>query len=138
MIAVLFNVSGTESSCETTSTPTGSFATRVSSTSSPAPLGGSPAYHALSLTSLAAGPHERRRAGRRARGGARAARRRAFGAPVVELLPRMLVGGVLVFLGLALLVEWVWDRRRSLPRVEYVVVLLILATIVCARASSPG
>jgi SulP family sulfate permease len=91
-------------------------------------VGGIPGYHALSLTSLAAGM----RAGARGVGFMAALvplALVAFGARVVELIPRMLVGGVLVFLGLALLAEWVWDRRRSLSTVEYVVVLLILATI---------
>ncbi len=49
----------------------------------------------------------------------------------------MIVGGVLVFLGLAFMVEWVWDKRRSLPRIEYVVVLVILAAII-ARGFLPG
>ena len=49
----------------------------------------------------------------------------------------MLVGGVLVFLGLAFIVEWVWDKRRTLPTVEYVVVLVILAGII-AKGFLPG
>ena len=60
-----------------------------------------------------------------------------FGAAVIELIPRMIVGGVLVFLGLAFLVEWVWDKRRTLPPVEYGVVLVILAAII-ARGFLPG
>jgi SulP family sulfate permease len=98
--------------------------------------GGIPGYHALSLTSIAEGMRvDARHAGLAAALVPLATA--AFGVRIVELLPRMLVGGVLVFLGLALLVEWVWDRRRSLPRVEYVVVLLILATIVW-RGLLPG
>jgi SulP family sulfate permease len=42
----------------------------------------------------------------------------------------MIVGGVLVFLGLAFMVEWVWDKRKVLPPVEYAVVLVILAVII--------
>ena len=42
--------------------------------------------------------------------------------PVVLLIPRFLVGGVLVFVGLAFLVEWVIDVRRSLPLGEYAIV----------------
>jgi SulP family sulfate permease len=42
----------------------------------------------------------------------------------------MVVGGVLVFLGLALIVEWVWDKRRLLPPLEYAVVVLILAGVI--------
>ena len=60
-----------------------------------------------------------------------------FGAAVIELIPRMIVGGVLVFLGLAFIVEWVWDKRRTLPKLEYVVVLVILAGII-AQGFLPG
>ena len=42
----------------------------------------------------------------------------------------MIVGGVLVFLGLAFMVEWVWDKRKALPPLEYGVVLVILAAII--------
>ena len=60
-----------------------------------------------------------------------------FGASLIELIPRVIVGGVLVFVGLAFIVEWVWDKRRSLPITEYLVVLVILATII-VRACLPG
>jgi SulP family sulfate permease len=53
-----------------------------------------------------------------------------FGAEVVGLIPRMIVGGVLMFLGLAFIVEWVWDKRRLLPPLEYGVVLVILVGII--------
>jgi len=92
-------------------------------------LGGIPGYHALSLTALAA----RMNVNARTAGLVAAAVPLAaivFGASVIELLPRMLVGGVLVFLGLAFIIEWVWDKRKVLPRVEYLIVLLILAGIV--------
>jgi len=49
-----------------------------------------------------------------------------FGATVIELIPRAIVGGVLVFVGVGLIVEWAWDRRRWLPKGEYVVVLAII------------
>src|SRR4029453_6120212 len=60
-----------------------------------------------------------------------------FGASLIELSPRMIVGGVLVFLGLAFLVEGVWDKRKVLPSLEYGVVLVILAVII-GRGSLPG
>ena len=60
-----------------------------------------------------------------------------FGAAAIALIPRMIVGGVLVFLGLTFIVEWVWDKRRTLPRLEYVVVLVILAGII-AKGFLPG
>ena len=92
-------------------------------------LGGIPAYHALSLTALAARMNvDARRAGLIAALVPLAAV--VAGASVVELIPRMIVSGVLVFLGLAFIVEWVWDKRRILPRIEYLVVLVILAVII--------
>jgi SulP family sulfate permease len=92
-------------------------------------LGGIPGYHALSLTTLAARMSvDGRRAGLIASLVPLAAV--VAGASVVELIPRMIVGGVLVFLGLAFIVEWVWDKRKSLPWIEHLVVLVILAMIV--------
>jgi SulP family sulfate permease len=99
-------------------------------------LGGIPGYHALRLTELA----ERMSVDARTAGLVAALIPLAaalFGASVIELVPRMLVGGVLVFLGLALIVEWVWDKRRSLPRVEYIILLVILAGII-AKGFLPG
>ena len=52
-----------------------------------------------------------------------------FGATVVGLIPRMIVGGVLVFVGLSFLVAWIVDMRRSLPVGEYLIVLAIVVTI---------
>ena len=99
-------------------------------------LGGIPGYHALSLTALA----ERMSVDARAAG---LSRRSSPSPPscsaprVIELIPRMIVGGVLVFLGLSFIVEWVWDKRRTLPTLEYVVVLVILAGII-AKGYLPG
>jgi SulP family sulfate permease len=92
------------------------------------PFGGIPAYHALSLTSLA----QRLRVGARAAGLVAALvplTAIILGSALVELIPRMIVGGVLVFIGLSFIVEWVWDARRSLPLGEYAIVLAILVTI---------
>ena len=99
-------------------------------------VGGIPGYHALSLTALAARMQvNARTAGLVATLVPLAAV--VFGAAVVELIPRAIVGGVLVFLGLAFLVEWVWDKRKTLPRLEYAIVLVILATII-GRGFLPG
>ena len=54
------------------------------------------------------------------------------GASVVELIPRAIVSGLLVFVGLAFIVEWIWDKRRILARLEYLVVFVILAVIIAA------
>jgi SulP family sulfate permease len=94
-------------------------------------LGGIPGYHALSLTALAARMQvDARLAGLIAALVPLAAV--VFGASVIELIPRMLVGGVLVLLGLAFIVEWVWDMRRVLPRLEYLIVLAILAAVIAS------
>jgi sulfate permease, SulP family len=92
-------------------------------------LGGIPGYHALSLTALAARMNvDARRAGLIAASVPLAAV--LAGASVVELIPRMIVGGVLVYVGLSFIVEWVWDKRKILPRIEYLVVVVILAVII--------
>ena len=99
-------------------------------------LGGIPGYHDLSLSALA----ERMSVDARVAGLIAAAVPLAavvFGASVIELIPRMIVGGVLFFLGLAFLVEWVWDKRKVLPPLEYGVVLVILAAII-VRGFLPG
>jgi sulfate permease, SulP family len=92
-------------------------------------FGGIPAYHALSLTSLAA------QMGADARAAGLVAAIvplgvLVFGASVVGLFPRAIVGGVLVFLGLGFMWDWLVVVRRSLPLGEWFVVLAIFATIV--------
>ena len=99
-------------------------------------LGGIPGYHALSLTALA----ERMSVNARTAGLVAALVPLAvavLGASVIELIPRTIAAGVLVFLGLAFLVEWVWDKRKTLPKVEYVILLVILAGII-AKGFLPG
>lgn len=92
------------------------------------PFGGIPGYHAVSLTSLT----------RQMAVGAREAGLVAalvplaavlFGGNLVQLIPRFLVAGTLVFVGLAFIVEWLVDQRRNLPIAEYAIVLVIFATI---------
>ena len=51
------------------------------------------------------------------------------GASVLGMLPRPLLGGLLLFLGLAFLVEWAYDSRRRLSRAEYAIVWVILLVI---------
>ena len=99
-------------------------------------VGGIPGYHALSLSALAqqVGVNVRT-AGLVAAAVPLAAA--VFDTAVIELIPRMIVGGVLVFLGLGLIVEWVWDKRRTLPTLEYAVLLVILAGII-GKGFLPG
>ena len=128
-LAILFNISGSElvldRDLDTNQELRDAGALNVVS----GVLGGIPGYHALSLTALAG----HMMADARAAGLIAALVPLAavvFGAEVIGLIPRMIVGGVLVFLGLAFIVEWVWDKRRVLPPLEYAVVLAILAGII--------
>src|SRR4029453_3743563 len=128
-LQILFNISGTEvlvhRDLDTNRELRDAGALNVISGA----LGGIPGYHALSATALA----ERMSVDARVGGLIAAAVPLAavvFGASVIELIPRMIVGGVLVFLGLAFLVDWVWDKRKVLPPLEYGVVLVILAAII--------
>jgi SulP family sulfate permease len=52
-----------------------------------------------------------------------------FGSTLLTLFPKPILGGLLLFLGLAFLVEWVWDAWFKLPRFDYLVVVSILAAI---------
>ena len=136
VIASLFNVSGVELLLHTDLDSNRELrdAGIVNVVSSP--FGGIPGYHALSLTSLA----RQMGAGARATGFVAALvplTAVVFGASVVQLIPRMIVGGVLVFVGLGFLVEWLVDLRRSLPVGEYLIVVAILATI-GTRGLLPG
>ncbi len=51
------------------------------------------------------------------------------GVPVLQYFPKMLLGGILAYLGLAFLAEWVVEAAFRLPRSDYSIVLLILAVI---------
>lgn len=99
-------------------------------------VGGIPGYHALSLTSLA----QRLRASARAAGLVAALvplTAVVLGSGLVELIPRMIVGGVLVFIGISFILEWAVDVRRSLSVGEHAIVLAILATVIL-RGLLPG
>lgn len=51
------------------------------------------------------------------------------GAGISAFFPRPLLGGLLFFLGLSFLVEWLYQAWFRLPRMEYGLVILILLTI---------
>jgi SulP family sulfate permease len=128
-MALLFNVSGTElvldRDLDTNRELRDAGVLNVVSGA----LGGIPGYHALSLTALT----ERMKVDARAAGLIAATVPLAavvFGGSIVGLIPRVIVGGVLMFLGLAFLVEWVWDKRKLLPPLEYGVVLVILLAVI--------
>lgn len=51
------------------------------------------------------------------------------GTSVILLLPKMVMGGLLLFLGLSFLKRWVYDAWFQLSRLEYITILIILVVI---------
>ncbi len=51
------------------------------------------------------------------------------GTAVLEYVPTMVLGGLLIFLGASFLVEWCYDAYWQLPRFDYFVILLIVLTV---------
>jgi SulP family sulfate permease len=91
-------------------------------------VGGAVGYHVLDLSALCF------RTGARGRlpglvAGALCAAVLLAGSPLLAFFPRPILGGLLFFLGLGFLVEWVIDGWSKLPRADYAVVLLILVVI---------
>ena len=52
------------------------------------------------------------------------------GAEFMKIVPTFLLGGLLIFVGLEFLIDWVWKAREELPLTDYVVVILILIVII--------
>lgn len=52
-----------------------------------------------------------------------------FGAAFLSLFPRLVIAGLVGYLGLTFLKEWVVDAWFRLPRIEYAIVLFILIVI---------
>lgn len=52
-----------------------------------------------------------------------------FGASVISFFPKPVLGGMLLYLGLSFLVDWLIDARRSLPTLDYILVWVILFII---------
>jgi len=50
----------------------------------------------------------------------------AVGGPVLALIPKPVLGGLLMFLGLSILKVWLFDGRKRLSRGDYAVVVVIL------------
>jgi sulfate permease, SulP family len=90
--------------------------------------GGLIGFHALSLTSLA------HRAGARTRMpgivcAAICALTLIFGAGALSLFPKPVLGGLLLYLGLGFILDWVVLAWRRLPRVDWALVVFILVVI---------
>jgi SulP family sulfate permease len=52
-----------------------------------------------------------------------------FGAQILSLMPRVVLGGLVCYLGLAFLAEWLYDAWFRLSRLDYAVIIVILALI---------
>lgn len=52
-----------------------------------------------------------------------------LGTSVLAYFPRLIAGGLLMFLGLSFLIEWGYDAWFKMPKVDYGVVLLILGVV---------
>ncbi len=52
-----------------------------------------------------------------------------FGTSLLSYFPKFIVGGLLFFLGLVFLTEWLYDAWFSLPTVDYLLILLILGVV---------
>lgn len=52
-----------------------------------------------------------------------------FGALALSLIPTLMVGGVLFYLGITFLIEWLYDAWFQLPRADYLLVILILGVV---------
>lgn len=52
------------------------------------------------------------------------------GAEFMEIVPTFILGGLLIYVGLEFLIDWVWKARDELPFSDYVVVLIILVVII--------
>jgi SulP family sulfate permease len=52
------------------------------------------------------------------------------GTKFMEVVPTFLLGGLLIYVGLEFLIDWLWKARDELPLSDYVVVILILVVII--------
>jgi sulfate permease, SulP family len=52
-----------------------------------------------------------------------------FGAQMLSLVPRVVLGGMVCYLGLAFLAEWLYDAWFRLSHLDYALIVLILALI---------
>jgi SulP family sulfate permease len=59
------------------------------------------------------------------------------GSRLLSLTPKFVLGGLLMYLGLSFLVEWLYRAWFKLPRIDYIVVVLILV-VIAAFGFVPG
>jgi SulP family sulfate permease len=52
-----------------------------------------------------------------------------LGTQIITYVPKSLLGGLLFYIGLSSLIEWLYNARKRLPKVEYALIVLILLII---------
>ncbi|MBN9387617.1 MAG: SLC26A/SulP transporter family protein [Chloroflexi bacterium] len=52
-----------------------------------------------------------------------------LGAPLLGYIPKLVLGSVLVYLGAGLLIEWVYKAWFNFPRIDFAIIITILAVI---------
>lgn len=52
-----------------------------------------------------------------------------FGASLLSLVPKLIAGGLIFFVGLSFLTEWLYDAWFQLPRVDYLLIWVILIVV---------
>jgi SulP family sulfate permease len=52
-----------------------------------------------------------------------------FGASLLSLIPTSIVGGLLLYVGLSFLAEWLYDAWFQLPHIDYLLVVIILGVV---------
>lgn len=48
---------------------------------------------------------------------------------LLSYMPDYVVGGLLLFIGMDFLVEWLWDARKTIPKVDYSIIVGIIVSI---------
>jgi SulP family sulfate permease len=99
-------------------------------------LGGLPGYHAISLSTL-----NHNLGGSKRLPGLFMALLIGLtvfvGASVLNFVPKMILGALLLYVGVSLLVEWVYLAWFKFPRVDFLIILLILG-VIAARGFLEG
>lgn len=52
-----------------------------------------------------------------------------IGSTVLSYFPKFIAGGMLIFLGISMVMEWLFSTRHSMQKVEYPVVILIVVSV---------
>ena len=52
-----------------------------------------------------------------------------FGEQIVALFPRIILGGLLIYLGVSFLIEWVYDSWFKLAKSDYFIIIIIMLVI---------